>query len=129
MRLPRTETVVVAAGRGARIGAADGKAFVPLRGQPLVLHTLRAVEACPAVEAIVAVVPADRIAEADALIAASGLRRVRAVVAGGPTRQASVAAGLARVDRAEIVLVHDGARPLVRPAVLEAVARAAAAAG
>lgn len=125
----RTEAIVVAAGQGERLGAPAGKAFVSLLGQPMVLHTLRACEACGRIDGIIAVVPEERIADAEALIASAGLRRVRGVVGGGETRQASVAAGLARVDEADMIVVHDGARPAVRPEVIDAVVRAAAETG
>jgi len=126
---PSAEAIVVAAGRGERLRAPAGKAFVPLRGQPMLAYTLRAVERCPAVGRIVVVVPDDRREEAGELVRTLGLARVGPVVAGGDERQASVAAGLARIGDPEIVVVHDGARPLVRAEVITAVLRAAAAAG
>lgn len=129
MTASRTEAIVVAAGRGARVAAPNGKAFVPLLGEPLLVHTLRSCEACALIDGIIAVVPSDRLADAAALIARAGLRRVREIVAGGASRQESVAAGLARVDAADLVVVHDGARPAVRPEVIAAVARAAAETG
>lgn len=124
-----TAAIVVAAGRGERLGAPAGKAFVPLLGRPMLVRTLRAVEACRLIDRIVAVVPPERVADVQALLRPHGLARVRAVVGGGAERQDSVAAGLAAVGEPEIVVVHDGARPLVRPEVIEAVARAAAEAG
>lgn len=126
---PRTEAIVVAAGRGERLGAPGGKAFVSLLGQPMLVHTLRAVEACPVVDEIVLVVPADRVTAAGDVIRAFRLTRVRELVPGGDERQDSVVRGLARVGDAEVVLVHDGARPLVRPEVITSVARAAAETG
>lgn len=125
MTVPRTDVIVVAAGRGERVGAPNGKAFVPLLGEPMLVHTLRACEACSLVTGIIAVVPADRLADTGPLLARAGIRRVREIVPGGARRQDSVAAGLARVDGAEVVVVHDGARPAVRPEVIAAVARAA----
>lgn len=129
MTPPRAEAIVAAAGQGERLGAPAGKAFVPLLGEPMVVHTLRACEACALLAGIVVVVPQERVADAERLIAAAGLRRVRQVVAGGESRQASVAAGLGRIDDADIVVVHDGARPMVRPVVIDAVVRAAAETG
>lgn len=129
MRDPSAEAVVAAAGRGARLGANSGKAFVPLLGAPMLVHTLRALEACPLIQRIVAVVPPERVGDAQALVRSHGVTRVGAVVAGGADRQDSVAAGLAAVGTPEVVVVHDGARPLVRPEVIAAVARAAAASG
>lgn len=104
--------VLVAAGSGSRLGHQLPKAFVPLRGVPLVVHAARSLLACDAVSALVVVVPADR--AADARDALAGLPCPVAVVAGGAARQASVAAGLAALpDDADVVLVHDAARPFV----------------
>lgn len=126
---PRTEAIVVAAGRGERLGASGGKAFVSLLGQPMLVHTLRAIEACALVEGIIVVVPRDRLSDAGTLIERSGFTRVREVVPGGAERQDSVAAGLVRVGDPEVVMVHDGARPLVQADVIAAVVRAAADSG
>ena len=101
--------VLVAAGRGERMGAGRAKAFLPLAGRPLLLRAAEAFEAAPEVEAIVAVVPADEQRTAHDLLAP--LRKVLAVVAGGATRQDSVRAGLEALPAAfdGIVLVHDAA--------------------
>lgn len=120
-----TAAIVVAAGRGERMGASVAKAFLPLAGQPLLARAVGAVEACPLVDRIVVVVAQPQVAEAEALVTRSGYRRVTAVVAGGPERQDSVAAGLSHVGQPEIVVVHDGARPLVQPEVVAAVVQAA----
>lgn len=114
----RAWAIVVAAGSGARLGASIPKAFVPVAGEPMVAHTLRALRASRRVEGVVVVTPdgyEDRIAPLAATVAA-GLRVVS--VAGGATRSASVREGLRVVEAvgegAEIVVVHDAARPLVR---------------
>jgi 2-C-methyl-D-erythritol 4-phosphate cytidylyltransferase len=117
--------VLVAAGRGERMGAGRAKAFLPLAGRPLLLRAADAFEGAPEVEAIVAVVPADEQRAARDLLAP--LRKVAAVVAGGATRQDSVRAGLLALPAAfdGIVLVHDAARALVEPALIASVVRAA----
>jgi len=122
---PSAAAIVVAAGRGERLGAPSGKAFVPLLGQPMVVHTLRAIEACSLIDGIVVVVPAEGIGAMEELARRVGLSRIREIVPGGPERQDSVAEGLARVGDPDVVVVHDGARPLVRPGVLADVVRAA----
>jgi len=117
--------ILVAAGRGERMGAGRPKAFLGLAGEPLLRKAARVFEAAPSVGAIVAVVPADEIEAARELLAPLG--KLRAVVSGGSRRQDSVLEGLKQApDRFEgIVLVHDAARPLVDAALVEAVARAA----
>lgn len=121
--------ILVAAGRGERMGAGRPKAFLALGGEALLLRSGRAFESAPSVGSIVAVVPADQIEGARVLLAP--LRKLKAVVAGGERRQDSVLAGLKQVPEgfAGVVLVHDAARPFVEPALVDAVAAAAAGAG
>ncbi|MBX3195440.1 MAG: 2-C-methyl-D-erythritol 4-phosphate cytidylyltransferase [Microbacteriaceae bacterium] len=115
--------IVVAAGSGTRLGRAEPKAFAPLRGSTVLEHALRGVaDAAPA--EVVVVAPSAWLARAEAL-AGAAVVPVR-VVAGGETRQASVAAGLAALadSGAEIVLVHDAARALTPAALFARVADA-----
>jgi 2-C-methyl-D-erythritol 4-phosphate cytidylyltransferase len=116
----RAAAVIVAAGRSTRMGGQD-KILAPLRGRPLLLHTLDAFNRCEAIDAIVVVVAPERIDEVAALIAGTReAARVTAIVPGGARRQDSVRAGVDRCTAAEIVAVHDGARPLVTPAIIAA---------
>ena len=126
---PIADAVIVAAGASRRMGGTD-KVLAPIGGRPLLAWTIDAVAASPAVERIVVVTAPERV---DALAAAPWLpASVSAVAAGGATRQASVAAGVRRLAELDPggadrpVLVHDGARPLVSPALVTAVAEASA---
>lgn len=121
----RTLAILVAAGRGERMGGERPKAFLPLGGQPMLLKAALAFEAAPPVDALVAVVPAEEIAAAEAILA--GIGKLRAVVRGGARRQDSVLEGLKQAPEGfdGIVLVHDAARPLVEVALIEAVVAAA----
>jgi 2-C-methyl-D-erythritol 4-phosphate cytidylyltransferase len=112
--------IVVAGGTGERIGIEGGKQLATVAGAPVLTHTLRAFETCERVDAIVVVVHPDRLDEYRAeAIDPYGISKVIAVVAGGETRQRSVAAGLAALPAdATIVAVHDGARPLVTPDII-----------
>ncbi len=102
--------VVVAGGGGSRFGAP--KQFAMLAGRPLVQWAVDA--ARPAVDGVVLVLPAEHLGRA--------VTGADAVVAGGDTRAASVRAGLAAVPGdAEVVAVHDGARPLASAALFAAV--------
>ncbi len=125
----QADVVVVAAGASRRMGGAD-KLMAAIGGRPLLAWTLDAVAASPVVARLVLVTSAARV---DEVSRAEWLpSRVDAVVAGGATRQASVAAGVRRIAALEPdhpdrpVLVHDGARPLVSAALVTAVAEAAA---
>lgn len=106
--------VVVAGGSGSRAGGA--KQWRPLGGRPVVRWSVEALLAAGAVEVVV-VIPAGTDAEAaGALAGLSGWRSTT----GGATRTASVKAGLERllIDEADIVLIHDAARPLLAPDVI-----------
>jgi 2-C-methyl-D-erythritol 4-phosphate cytidylyltransferase len=119
----QTLAIVVAAGRGERMGADRPKAFVTLRGKSLLLRSAAALAG--GADGLVAVVPGEAVAEAARMLA--DVPQVRAVVAGGATRAESVRAGLEAVPSGfdGIVLVHDAARPLVPPDLVRAVAEAA----
>jgi len=116
--------ILVAAGRGERMGADQPKAFVPVAGQPMLLLAARALDAAPSLDGIVVVVPADRIADARQLL--GGVRALRDVVAGGESRQDSVQRGLEALPPGfdGVVLVHDAARPLVEVELIESVIQA-----
>ena len=125
---PRAGVVVVAAGRGTRMGGALPKQYQPLAGQPVLQRTLARLAAHLRVGEIVVVIHPDDRARAAPLLP-PGAR----LVPGGATRAASVAAGLAALpDGLGHVLIHDAARPLVTAAlidrVLDALAEADAAA-
>ena len=121
--------ILVAAGRGERMGAGRPKAFLELGGQSLLLRAARAFDAAPSVAALVAVVPEAEVDAAKAILAPIA-KPVR-VVRGGERRQDSVLEGLKQAPEGfdDVVLVHDAARPLVDVALIESVCREAAAAG
>ena len=118
MSRPRAAAILLAAGRGDRMGGLD-KALVPLAGLPAAAHAIRAFAACAGIDQIV-LVASDTNADAlRGLGAAHGGGKVTAVVPGGSRRQDSVAAGLAALSEVELVAVHDVARPLVERATIE----------
>lgn len=124
---PTVAAVVPAAGRGVRLGPGAPKALRTLGGVPILVHAVRAMTRARAVGLVVVVAPADGVAEVRGLLDAHGLPESKEikVVAGGESRQESVALGLAALpDSVDIVLVHDAARPLVPVETVEAVAAA-----
>ena len=128
--MPTAAAIVVAAGPGSRLGAGVPKAFVELGGVPLVVRSLRAMLAVPAVASVVVVVPAAYAARAGETLARCGPWRCPVtVVNGGPERQDSVRNGLAAVGDVDLIAIHDAARPFVSPDVVEAAIAAAAAHG
>jgi 2-C-methyl-D-erythritol 4-phosphate cytidylyltransferase len=114
--------VLVAAGRGERLGLDRPKAFAKLGEEPLLAEPLRRLEACPWVDRIVLVAPPGWEEPAILVAEEEGCGKVHACVTGGGTRSDSVRAGLAEVPAdALVVLVHDAARPLVPHEVVERV--------
>jgi 2-C-methyl-D-erythritol 4-phosphate cytidylyltransferase len=100
------------------------KQGLPLWGRPVLRWTLEALAASPGVRGVVVVVPAEDVGSWRRRL--RGCRKVAAVVAGGAERQASVACGLRAVPAAAtVILVHDGVRPCVTPALVSRVAAAA----
>ena len=113
-------TVLVAAGRGERLGLDRPKAFARLRDRPLLAESLERLDASNWVDAIVVVAPPGWEEPAVLVAEELGCGKVVASVAGGDTRAESVRAGVAEVpDDAAVVLVHDAARPLVSDDILE----------
>ena len=119
-----------AAGAGRRLGGGEPKALVSLGGRALLAHAVEALEANDCTTAVVVVSHADAMEATAKLLAEEGFTKVTAVVAGGPTRQASVAAGLQGLPEAPgYVAVHDVARPLVGPGVVDRLLELLGAAG
>jgi 2-C-methyl-D-erythritol 4-phosphate cytidylyltransferase len=110
-----TSAIIVAAGSGTRMGF--DKLLASLGGVPVILHTLRAFQACPEVDEIVVVASPDRQEVIQRLADDAGLTKLRAFVPGGAERHLSVWAGIQAVAaESDYVAVHDGARPLIHPA-------------
>jgi len=103
--------IIVAAGRGLRFGE-QPKQFAPILGKPLLIHTLEKFEASPAIDHIVLVLSPEGKETFERLQEQFPIRKVSSVVTGGDTRAESVKNGLIAAT-ADIVVVHDGARPLV----------------
>jgi 2-C-methyl-D-erythritol 4-phosphate cytidylyltransferase len=119
---PRGDVAVLvpAAGLGVRLGPGAPKALRELAGEPLLVHAVRRLAAAPSVAAIVVAAPPEGVPDVAEMLAPVA---PVTVVPGGATRQESVAAALAAAPaHLGIVLVHDAARALTPPAVVEAVA-------
>lgn len=123
---PLCSAVVVAAGSARRMEGID-KILTPLGELPVLVHTLYAFQDCPVIGEVIVVTREDLLVEVSRLCKDFGLDKVRKVMVGGAERIHSVQAGLREVDpEAELIAIHDGARPLVTSEVIEeAVATAA----
>ena len=121
--LRRCGAVIVAAGSASRMGGID-KVMAPLKGEPMILHTVRAFQECDAIAEIVVVTRPDLILPITKLT--NEFDKVTAVVSGGASRQESVAMGMnALSDKCELAAIQDGARPLVTWQLIDRVVRAA----
>jgi 2-C-methyl-D-erythritol 4-phosphate cytidylyltransferase/2-C-methyl-D-erythritol 2,4-cyclodiphosphate synthase len=125
----RVAAVVVAAGRGARVGVPE-KVLLPLAGSPMIAWTLRALERAERVGSVVVVAGAHTREAIARLVRDEGFAKVCAVVVGEERRQDSVAAGLAALPEGiEVIVVHDGARPMAEAELFDRCVRAAAETG
>ena len=111
LKLKYCGAVIVAAGSASRMGGID-KVMAPLKGEPMICHTVRAFQECDAIKEIVIVTRQDLIVPINNLCKA--FPKVKIVVAGGKSRQESVSLGLnALSGKVKLAAIHDGARPLV----------------
>lgn len=109
--------IIPAAGLGKRFGAK--KQFLEIAGKPVLIHTLQAFETAPSVTHVVVVVPQEEKQAVHEMLARYPLKKISAIVPGGAERQDSVRLGLEAVPPCELVIVHDGVRPLVTPELIE----------
>ena len=121
--LRRCGAVIVAAGSASRMGGID-KVMAELKGEPMIVHTVRAFQECDAIAEIVIVTRPDLILPISKLT--GGFDKVTAVVMGGASRQESVALGMnALSEKCQLAAIQDGARPLVTWQLIDRVVRAA----
>lgn len=124
----RVNAVIVAAGDGKRMRGNIPKPFLSVGGQPLILRTLARFSESRTVRKIILVVAQGEILRCQDLIRAEAhLNCLEYLLqAGGATRQESVSQGLMKLDaNCEVVVIHDGARPLVSPALIDRCVEAA----
>ena len=125
--LKKCGAVIVAAGTASRMGGID-KVMAPLKGEPMIVRTVRTFQNCDAISEIVIVTRSDLIQTIGDLCTV--FDKVKAVVVGGKSRQESVNLGLnALSDKMKLAAVHDGARPLITWQVIDRTVRAAHAYG
>lgn len=120
--------IIVAAGRGSRMGGGRAKQFREISGTPIIIHTLRSFEECEAVGETTVVLPEAAREEFLSLSERYGLRKLARAVAGGETRAHSVWNGLRSLGAlgdSDVVAVHDGVRPFVKPEEIDRTVREA----
>lgn len=116
----KVEAIVASAGKGKRMGHHIPKHFLPLEGKPILAHTLEAFERCREVDHILLVVrPGEEEYCLQEVVEKYSLKKVIKIVIGGERRQDSVYHGLKELDEdTDIVVIHDGVRPLVPPELI-----------
>jgi 2-C-methyl-D-erythritol 4-phosphate cytidylyltransferase len=115
--------IIVAGGKGIRMGTAVRKQYMLLAGNPIVCHTLEVFDACPCIDEIFLVVPPDDLNTCrDKWISSLTLHKRIHIVAGGNERQDSVYLGIQAVSgqQCEIVVIHDAVRPFVSSRIIDA---------
>lgn len=113
--------IICAAGMSTRMNTEISKQLIPLWGKPIIVYTLLAFEEATLVDEVVLVVNKGVMGYYKGnIIERYGIKKVKRIVAGGVTRQESVYNGLQKVsDQTKIVAIHDGARPLVTPELID----------
>lgn len=113
---PQADAIIVAAGSSQRMGGVD-KIFAPLRGKPLIASTVEAFQQCPSIVRLILVLGERNLKQGEHLLEEQGWDKV-VICPGGLRRQDSVAEGLKRLEACQWVVIHDGARPCVDPALI-----------
>ncbi len=108
----KTAAIIVAAGRGERMGGVD-KILAPLASKPLLAWVVDAFQQCKLIDRIIVVLSEENIKQGERLVVERGWSKVSDVCAGGEKRQQSVANGLKLLKDCHWVVIHDGARPMV----------------
>lgn len=113
--------IIVAGGKGTRMGASTPKQFILLSGKPILMHTLLAFEQYSGSINLIVVLPEAEISTWKLLCKKYDFSVPHQVTSGGETRSASVRHGLACIDRSEpsLVAVHDGVRPFVTASIIQ----------
>jgi 2-C-methyl-D-erythritol 4-phosphate cytidylyltransferase len=117
----KTVAIIAAAGKGARMAATVPKILVQVGQRPILAHTLSAFESARQVVEVVLVVAEPLMAAvAEEVVGAYGFQKVSKIISGGATRQESVYAGLQVLNQTwQLVAIHDGARPLITPELID----------
>jgi 2-C-methyl-D-erythritol 4-phosphate cytidylyltransferase len=112
--------IVPAAGLGKRFGQGTNKSFQVLGGRPLIVWSLKVLEAVEEISEIIPVLKSEDMEIGQRLLEEEGFPKIRRIAAGGKERQDSVYNGLKQIeDKKSIVLIHDGVRPLISPRLVE----------
>lgn len=111
--------LIVAGGKGKRMGENINKLFLKLKGKAILAHTLQVFENSPLIDSIVLVAASCDISYCESeIVSKYDIKKLSKIVAGGAERQQSVLNGLNAITDCSIVLIHDGARPFVSEKII-----------
>jgi len=127
--MKKVNVIVPAAGEGKRFDSSEKKTFFHIKGMPLIIHTLRRLEAEPLVDSILPVLKEEDIKRFNEMIRIYGLQKTKKAISGGIERQDSVYNGLKFFledinDPEGLIMIHDGARPLIPEGLIAHMVRA-----
>lgn len=126
----KVSAIIAGGGSGKRMQSQENKLFIEIGPMPILAMTVAVFESTDLIDEIVITVPADEIGRANDLVKKHAFRKVSRVIAGGPTRQASVFNGLQAMSAdTDIVAIHDGARPFVSREIIAMAVKEAKACG
>jgi len=125
----KVSAIVVAAGQSSRMGTEASKQFIEILGKPVLAYSLEALQNSPSIDEIIVVTREIDILIVSDIIREYGIKKATNIIVGGETRQQSVQNGLNEITDAEIIVIHDGARPCVLPQHIEETILAAQACG
>ncbi|ADL53425.1 2-C-methyl-D-erythritol 4-phosphate cytidylyltransferase [Clostridium cellulovorans] len=118
--MSKVSAVILAAGKGKRMGAAVNKQFLELKDKPIIYYAIKAFEDNSNVDEIVLVAAKEEVEYIkESVVKKYFFSKVKEVVIGGTERQDSVFAGLSALKNCEYVLIHDGARPFVTNEIID----------
>lgn len=109
----KVDVLILAGGSSQRMGGIN-KQFAEINGLPVIIKSALAFETCPEVTNIIIAAREQDIGEMSELCNKYGIKKLKAIVAGGSTRVESAQRAFAKSEKADIILVHDGARPYIR---------------
>ena len=116
--MSQNQVIIVAAGKGSRMGSEVPKQFLLLAGKPVLMYSIEAFHRFDPGISIILVLPEAYIQEWEKIKEEHQFNIKHQVVAGGSTRFQSVSNGLAATANEGFVAIHDGVRPLIRPSVI-----------
>jgi 2-C-methyl-D-erythritol 4-phosphate cytidylyltransferase len=115
-----TAAIIAAGGQGVRMNAGVPKQYIEVNSKPIIAYTLEAFENCESIDTIVLTAPKDFMELSAEIAGTYHINKLSRIVEGGATRQQSVYKAIVSLSDTDIVLVHDGARPLVSKADIDA---------